>query len=246
MSSNDGAKWINTSKICSSILCLLIIITVIVLIVVYWSKIYVLINPNKSNKPNNANGSTGGSLPYTCPSSKYLYNGSCYTKCNELDNVKQDLQQNPQLKFDNSGSLCISECPQGSIDYGVSCEKLSNYTNPGRIPDVTCPTGWNVQGIGNASWCSNANNIFQTSASTKSCKPDEELNQGFCYPNCKTNYRLADWGTCVPIQNTMNGCPAGFTNVSEECYKKSYSRDLGTPLTCGPEDEMIANYCFPK
>lgn len=226
MNSNKVNKSVNKSMLCLGIVVCLFFIIVIVVIIVCWSKLNDSINTNKNKT--NASESVGGSLSYACPSSKYLYNGVCYTKCNDLDNVKQDLQQNPQLKFNNSESLCISECPQGSIDYGVSCEKLSNYTNPGRIPDVTCPAGWNVQGIGNASWCSNANNIFQTSASTKSCKPDEELNQGFCYPNCKTNYRPADWGTCVPMYTIgTTGCPAGFNNVGEECYKKSYSRGPG-------------------
>ena len=262
MSSNDGTKWA-TSKISLSVLCLLIIITIIVLIVVYWSKIYDLINPNKSNKPNNGNNlnestsatngsSSIGTPPYTCLPSQSLYNGSCYNPCSSLDVVKQDLQKNPQLKFDTSGSLCISECSEGSTDYGVTCEKPSNYLlKNGRQPNASCPAGLTMTNTG----CANYNGIEVITHTTVPCKPDEQLIDNLCYPKCKVNYHINGYGAdkdtnnflpmCVPNQGTI-GCPAGFNDINEECYKKSYSRGPGFPLTCGTEDIMNAGLCYPK
>lgn len=156
------------------------------------SKIASINNPygstGASTSANNANGSigvvTGGSLPYTCTPIKFLYNGLCYNKCNDLDAVKQD------LKFDNSGSYCISNCPEVSIDYSESCEKPENsYINPGRAIDISCPAEWSMQGIDNVStsWCLNPDKR-QSIPTTKSCKPNEINFRDSCYPKCKTDY----------------------------------------------------------
>lgn len=153
----------------------------------------------------------------TCPDGKVYQDGMCYTPC--------------KSGYYGAATMCIPECPPGYRNDGLYCYKTgargTNYgRGAGRIPDVSCDPGWNIQGIGTASWCDNGAPWYEpwnikTQDSHKSCYNNEEMNGGLCYPKCDAGYH-AD-GCCVCAQN----CPAGMTDIGISCQKNTYDRGIG-------------------
>ena len=114
------------------------------------------------------------------------------------------------------------------IDEFISRTQSQNFyygRGVGRIPDISCPSGWNQRGVGTASWCDKWDPLLKTSHSDKSCRSDEELNGGFCYPKCKPNYYAFGSNICTPK------CPDGFgDDIGISCTKKTKTRGAGKSL----------------
>lgn len=138
------------------------------------------------------------------------HNGAlCYPKCKE--------------GYGGAGPVCWEKCKPGYVDDGAFCRNpLDTYgRGAGRVPDVTCDSGFSQKGVGAASWCDNGPRgdfwNLQTQASKVSCNADEEINGGLCYPKCKDGY-TAD-GCCI--------CRKG----GDVYAKGTYGRGVGTPDT---------------
>ena len=173
---------------------------------------------------------------HTCSSGDELDAGLCYPKCQDIDGVKTG----------GAGPVCWQKCPPNFRDDGAFCAKPEPYgRGVGRIPDVKCPPGFQQQGIGNASWCDNGPRWdfwnLKTQNSVKSCRQDEEMNGGLCYPKCKSGYHAVGCCICSP------DCPQGFgADIGVSCTKKTKGRGVGKPMVCADNEEYDAGLCYPK
>lgn len=141
------------------------------------------------------------------------------------------------------GPVCWQDCPPGFRDDGAFCAKPAPYgRGVGRVPDVTCPAGFSQQGIGAAAWCDNGPTWpwnLETRAATVSCREDEEMNGGLCYPKCQPHHHAVGCCTCSP------DCPSDMgADMGVSCTKKSYGRGAGEPMTCAEGLEEDAGLCY--
>jgi|LakMenE18May11ns_1017337.scaffolds.fasta_scaffold00026_3 hypothetical protein len=167
---------------------------------------------------------------HTCKNNEEKSGLLCYPKCENIDGVSTT----------GVGPVCWQKCPPDFTDNGAFCLKPKPYgRGVGRIPDVSCPTaGYTVKGVGKASFCSKG---LKTEASKTSCRADEEMYLGLCYPKCKSGYSAFGSNICSP------NCPAGFgTDIGISCTKKNKGRGIGKPLGCAENEENDAALCYPK
>jgi hypothetical protein len=172
---------------------------------------------------------------HTCKSDEEKDGLLCYPKCGNIDGVSTT----------GVGPVCWQNCPPEFTDNGAFCLKPEPYgRGVGRIPDVSCPPGFNNRGIGMASWCDNGPTWpwdLRTRDSNKTCRSDEELNGGLCYPKCRAGYHAVGCCICSP------DCPAGFgADIGISCTKKAEGRGAGSPMGCAENEENDAALCYPK
>jgi hypothetical protein len=168
---------------------------------------------------------------HTCKSNEEKNGLLCYPKCENIDGVSTT----------GVGPVCWQNCPPSFTDNGVFCLKPKAYDRGGRIVDATCPSGWKKAGVGVVSKCGKIVNWKAvTQPTTKSCRSDEEMSAGFCFPKCKPGYHGIG-PVCSP------NCPSGFgTDIGISCTKKSKGRGIGKPLGCAENEENDAALCYPK
>jgi hypothetical protein len=168
---------------------------------------------------------------HTCKSNEEKNGLLCYPKCENIDGVSTT----------GVGPVCWQKCPPDFTDNGAFCLKPKPYERGGRIVDATCPSGWTKAGVGVVSKCGKIVNWKAvTQPTTKSCRSDEEMSAGFCFPKCKPGYHGIG-PVCSP------NCPSGFgTDIGISCTKKSKGRGIGKPLGCAENEENDAALCYPK
>jgi hypothetical protein len=183
-----------------------------------------------------------GEIPSDCANSSLEKDrtggpaGFCYPKCNP--------------GYHGVGPVCWQDCPSGFRDDGAFCAKPAPYgRGAGRLPDVKCPKGFWQRGVGAAAWCDNRAFWLwelQVTSATITCKRNEEMNGGLCYPKCKSGYHAVGCCVCSP------DCPPHLgADIGVSCTKHSYGRGVGELSTCPPgtiRDETggPAGLCYPK
>jgi hypothetical protein len=80
----------------------------------------------------------------------------------------------------------------------------------------------------------------------KACPNGGDYDAGLCYQRCKPGYHGLG-----PM--CWENCPAGMVDDGATCRapivshaKKSYGRGVGTPMGCGPDEELNGALCYPK
>jgi hypothetical protein len=165
----------------------------------------------------------------------------CYPSCRSLPAAAADIAANPSIDFNAVGPACWTKCPDGYTDFGVGCSKPAAYGRGVGTPlTVTCPAGWNVRGVGTASWCDIWDPFLRTQSASWTCKPGEERNGELCYPKCKPGFHNVGCCTCGP------DCPPGTVDSGVSCTKKNFSRGGGVPMVCGAGEELSGALCYPK
>jgi hypothetical protein len=136
-------------------------------------------------------------------------------------------------------------CPDGMRDDGTSCwEDLKCTTKDNGYYNyswgsVNCTDGrpWRFQGYSDCykTWiaklettCSGCGCIKKTLFDRQSCKADEEMNGGLCYPKCATGYHATGCCLCEPD---------GGVGIKVNLFDRQYCKD----------DEVLeAGLCYPK
>lgn len=162
----------------------------------------------------------------------------------------------------------LSPCPSGTVDGAGSCwEPVKTVDNGYYNYSAGCGTSI-VPCYDGSTGCKS--NCYRTWISRlvstgcgcikvgladrkQSCRSDEEMINGLCYPKCRTGFSssLGDILFC----KSDAGCPSGYNNTGLTCYKgpvttakKSYTRPL-LPAICPPgkvlEDALCYTPCPP-
>lgn len=178
-------------------------------------------------------GRGAGTIPTGCSNGKEYENGLCYTKCTR-----------PGFEG-GGGPLCLAKCPSNFTDTGLHCLKPAAYgRGAGRVPDVTCPSGFYQRGVGTAAWCDNRATWpwdLETRSASYTCRSGEERWGGLCYPKCKSGFKAFACCVCSPI------CPTNTVDIGVSCQKDSYGRGVGTiPTGCSGGKENQAGLCYKK
>jgi hypothetical protein len=146
----------------------------------------------------------------TCPKDTDTINGKCYLKCktNYIQYQEKCLEKCP-VNYQDINGECLSTIKGKEIgeDIGkilsgntaaianVAGKEIGKFISGdtydrgvGRIPDITCPSGWSKQGIGSAGWCKKDGSL-NTQKATISCNPDESKDGLLCYNKCKDGFK---------------------------------------------------------
>jgi len=154
-------------------------------------------------------------------------------------------------------------CPPGQRDDGTSCwEDFKTKTedkgywnySPGcgtlvapcwdgtKVCKNDCYRTWIVKLVTTSTGCGC---IKKTLFDRQSCRPDEDLKDGLCYPKCREGFHAVGCCVCSP------DCPPDFgPDIGVSCTKKNYGRGAGEILQCptgyvADETGGPAGLCYP-
>lgn len=154
-----------------------------------------------------------------------------------------------------------SPCPPGMRDDGTSCWDDLKTTDQGRYKYIwgclgchdgsnvckdDCYKVWEPKLVTTGCGC-----IKKTLFERQTCKADEDMHIGMCYPKCRSGYGSSDLD--VLFCKSKAGCPQGYIDTGLTCYrgpisttKKSFIRPLKNALCDNNLEKDAGGLCYSK
>ncbi len=129
--------------------------------------------------------------------------------------------------YEKSGLLCYPTCRDGYYSSVTMC-----------IP--RCPSGWDDQGLVCAAHAYAPGSMARPWHGCPDHKPHNCA--GVCYENCRDGYVMSAMG--CGFCRTDGSCPTHTTNVAGVCWKSTYDRGAGVPMSCASGLEYDAGLCY--
>ena len=129
--------------------------------------------------------------------------------------------------YEKSGALCYPTCRDGYYGSVTMC-----------VP--RCPSGWDDQGLVCAAHSYAPGSMARPWAGCPDRKPHNCA--GICYEECRTGYTMSSSG--CGFCRTDGSCPHQTTNVLGVCWKNTYDRGAGVPMSCASGYKYDAGLCY--
>jgi hypothetical protein len=134
---------------------------------------------------------------------------------------------------DKDGALCYPTCRSGYYGVGPVCY-------------ASCPSGWDDQGLVCAAhtYAPGSCAIQCDWSFNCGCPSNKPHNcASVCYENCREGYSMPS--SACGFCKADGSCPSGTTNVAGVCWKDSYGRGAGEPMSCTSAQEYDSGLCYP-
>jgi hypothetical protein len=129
--------------------------------------------------------------------------------------------------YEKSGLLCYPTCRDGYYSSVTMC-----------VP--RCPSGWDNQGLVCAAHSYAPGSMARPWGGCPDRKPHNCA--GVCYEECRDGYVMSSTG--CGFCRTDGSCPTHTTNVAGVCWKSTYDRGAGVPMSCASGLEYDTGLCY--